>query len=188
MTPTISRPATLDDLLKVDGKAELIGGRIVHIMPSGRIPNRVAGRIYSSLLSYADSTGAGEAYTDNMGFKLVPPLPNGRQSFSPDASFDFGPFPPDGMKFNDRAPVFAVEVRSENDYTPSKNREYDEKRRDYFDADTQVVWDVDPKAQTIKKYSISDPAPTVFKRGDTADAEPALPGWRLQVDDIFRTP
>lgn len=41
--------ATLDDLLKVDGKAELIGGRIVHFMASGHRPNKTAGRIYRSL-------------------------------------------------------------------------------------------------------------------------------------------
>ncbi len=29
---------TLDDLLRVDGKAELIGGRIVHQMPVGHRP------------------------------------------------------------------------------------------------------------------------------------------------------
>jgi hypothetical protein len=31
-----TRPATLDDLAKVDGKAELIDGRIVRQMPTGR--------------------------------------------------------------------------------------------------------------------------------------------------------
>ncbi len=38
--------ATLDDLYRVEGKAELIGGRIVPIMPTGHRPNLVAGRIF----------------------------------------------------------------------------------------------------------------------------------------------
>ena len=178
--------ATFDDLMRTEGKAELINGRIVHLMPSGRIPNLVAGRIYRRLCDYADQTGAGEAYTDNMGFKIDPPLPSGRQSFSPDVSFDFGPFPPDGMKFNDRPPAFAAEVRSDNDYGQAADRAYADKRKDYFFAGTQVVWDVDPVGQTVSVYRQPDPTtPVEFRRGDTADAEPAVPGWRLKVDDIF---
>ncbi len=36
---TVPRPATIDDLLKVEGKAELIDGRIVQFMPVGHEPN-----------------------------------------------------------------------------------------------------------------------------------------------------
>jgi hypothetical protein len=34
----VQRRATLDDLAKVDGKAELIGGTVVGFMPTGRRP------------------------------------------------------------------------------------------------------------------------------------------------------
>jgi hypothetical protein len=48
------------------------------------------------------------------------------------------------------------------------------------------VWDVDPEAETITSYTADAPdAPTFFRRGDTADAEPAVPGWRLSVDALF---
>ena len=90
--------ATLDDLMRTEGKAELIGGRIVHFMPTGRRPNKVAGRIYRRLDDHASTTGAGEAYTDNMGF-AVPELLSGRESFSPDASYYAGPFPANEMRF-----------------------------------------------------------------------------------------
>ena len=46
--------ATLDDLAREPGKAELIGGRIVRLMPTGRRPNRVAGRIFRSLADFAE--------------------------------------------------------------------------------------------------------------------------------------
>ena len=71
------------------------------------------------------------------------------------------------MRFIDGAPTFAVEVRSEEDYGPAAQREMAAKRADYFEAGTLVVWDVDPVARTI------------------ADAEPAVPGWKVSVDDIF---
>lgn len=177
--------ATLDDLYRTLEKAELIGGRIVTSMPTGKKPNRIAGRIYRSLDDHADQTGAGEAFTDNMGY-TVAILPSGRESFSPDASFHRGPFPADVMRFIAGAPHFGVEVRSENDYGPAAEAELADKRSDYFQAGTEVVWDVDTKAECIHVYRASDPNhPVTFRRGDIADAEPAVPGWRVAVDWIF---
>ncbi len=177
------RYATLDDLYRHEGKAELINGRIVELMASGRRPNRVAGRIFRRLDDYADATGIGEAYTDNMGF-AVPLLPSGRQSFSPDASYFTGPFAANDMRFNEGPPTFAVEVRSENDYGNAAEEEMADKREDYFQAGTLVVWDVDPLAETITAYRRHQP-PVTFRRGQTADAELAVPGWRITVEDVF---
>jgi Uma2 family endonuclease len=177
--------ATLDDLMRAEGKAELIGGRIVDFMATGRLPNKVAGRIYRSLDDYAMARGVGEAYTDNMGF-TVKELSSGRESFSPDASYFAGPFPPNPMKFPDHAPTFAVEVRSENDYGPAAETEMAAKRDDYFEAGTRVVWDVDCENEVIRSYRAEDPLnPTVFARDDLADAGPALPGWQVAVERFF---
>jgi Uma2 family endonuclease len=61
-----------------------------------------------------------------------------------------------------------------------------DKRADYFAAGTLVVWDVDPEAEVIHAYRATDPArPTIFTRGRQADAEPILPGWRVDVDRVF---
>jgi len=50
-----------------------------------------------------------------------------------------------------------------------------------------VIWDVDLLSEdVIKSYKASDPDhPVIFRRGDIADAEPAVPGWRMAVDDLF---
>jgi Uma2 family endonuclease len=177
--------ATLDDLYRTPEKAELIGGRIVKYMATGRKPNRVASRIFRSLDDHATSVKIGEAYTDNIGF-AIPILPSGRESFSPDASYYRGPFPQNEMRFIEGAPHFAAEVRSESDYTPSAEVEMADKRVDYFQAGTQVVWDVDTEAECIHVYRSSDPDhPVTFRRGDIVDAEPAVPGWRVAVDWIF---
>lgn len=85
--------ATLDDLYREKGKAELIGGRIVRYMATGRNPSRVAGRIFRSLDEYCERTGKGEAHPDNLGY-AVPELASGRESFSPDASTMMGHYPP----------------------------------------------------------------------------------------------
>jgi Uma2 family endonuclease len=172
--------------MKTDGKAELINGRIVSIMPSGFLPGRVARRITRSLEDYVAAGGRGEVIADNVGYAFDQPLLSGRQSLSPDSSFYTGPLPADLMKYVKGHPDFAVEVRSENDYGPKPDQEYADKRKDYFFAGTLVVWDVDPLAETVTVYRAADPlAPTVFRRGDVANAEPAVPGWRLAVDVLF---
>src|SRR5690606_21750808 len=78
--------ATLADLARTSDKAELIGGRIVPLMPTGHRPSLIAFRIARSLDDLVRATGRGVAYPDNMGFG-VPELPSGRQSFAPDASY-----------------------------------------------------------------------------------------------------
>jgi Uma2 family endonuclease len=177
--------ATLADLGRYPGKAELIGGRIVPQMATGRRPNRVASRIFRSLDDYATRSGVGEAYTDNMGF-AIPELPSGRESFSPDASYYAGTFPSDPMRFIEGPPTFAAEVRSENDYGDAAEAEMAAKRADYFAAGTSVVWDVDPVAECVHVYRSSDPTRrTTYQRGETGEAEPAVPGWRVAVDWIF---
>jgi Uma2 family endonuclease len=143
--------ASIDDLSRWPGKAELIGGRIVPLMVTGRRPNRVAAKIFRSLDDYARASGIGEAYTDDMGF-AIPMLPSGRESFSPDASYYVGPFPADDMRFIQGPPTFAVEVASENDYGTAAEAGMSFKRSEYFAAGTAVVWDVDPVNDVITCY------------------------------------
>jgi Uma2 family endonuclease len=173
--------ATIEDLYKVDGKAELVNVEIVHMPPTGGRPNYAAGEIFASLRDYQRRTKSGRAVTDNAAF--VVNLPH-RKSFSPDAAFYAGEIT---MKFFEGAPVFAVEVRSEGDYGPKAERAMAQKRADYFAAGTLVVWDVNLLSEDIVKvYRASDPeSPTVYRRGESADAEPALPGWKMAVDDLF---
>jgi Uma2 family endonuclease len=184
-TPTTSKQATIADLARVQGKAELIGGRIVPLMASGHQPGRVALRIARRLDEHCEATGRGFAYGDNVGFR-VPILSSGRESFSPDAAYFDGPPPSDLMKFVEGAPTLAVEVRSEGDFTPAAIAQMAAKRADYFEAGTLVVWDVDPVALCIHSYRSDSPdQPVTFSRGQVADAEPAVPGWRIAVDHIF---
>jgi len=174
--------ATIEDLYNVpdDGNYELVNGRLVQLMPTGDDPNFTAGEIFASLREYARAHPQGRARTDGVAY--VVDLPN-RKSFSPDASFSNAR---GGMRFVDGAPIFAAEVRSEHDHGPVADREYARKRMDYFAAGTEVVWDVDPITQTVRSYHREAPdSPKTFHVGDIAEAEPALPGWQIAVDDLF---
>jgi Uma2 family endonuclease len=174
--------ATIEDLYKAEGKAELVNGEIVEMPPSGDDPGFASGEIFVSLHQYVRQQGHGRAYGDGVGFHVT--LPH-RQSFSPDAAYYIGPRT--GMRFLEGAPVFAVEVRSEHDYGPAAEQARREKRADYFACGTLVVWDVDLQSEdVITSYKASDPDhPVIFRRGEMADAEPAVPGWHMMVDALF---
>ncbi|MGI8586353.1 MAG: Uma2 family endonuclease [Chloroflexia bacterium] len=177
--------ATVEDLYHVpDGrKAELVNGEVVLMSPTGKDPGYAGDAILVSLWAYAQRMGTGQAVGDNKGFRVNLPK---RQSFSPDAAFY--PGDPEGMEFFETAPIFAAEVRSENDYGRAAEREMADKRADYFAAGTLVVWDVDLRSEdVVRVHRAADPAhPTVYRRSEIAEAEPAVPGWTMPVEDLFR--
>lgn len=73
------------------------------------------------------------------------------------------------------APIFAAEVRSTSDYSSKAERAIRAKIADYFAAGTLVVWDVDALPDQPVTYGIDD----------TAEAELALPGWRVAVNTLL---
>jgi Uma2 family endonuclease len=185
MAAPLRREATIEDLYNVpDGyNAELVDGEIVLMSPTGQKPNRASLRLAASLLNHEDQTRTGYAYGDGIAF--VVNLPR-RRSLGPDAAFHSDA--PTGMKFAKGAPLFAAEIRSENDYGPRAEHAMARKRADYFAAGTLVVWDVDLLSDDlVKVYRASDPTtPIIYHRGDVAEAEPAVPGWTLSVDELLR--
>jgi Uma2 family endonuclease len=179
-----NREATVDDLYGVPehGKAEIVDGKVVLMTPSGGLHGYACGAICASLFDYARRTKIGVALPDNVGF--IVNLPN-RRSFSPDVAFWTGG--PLTKKFLEGAPILAVEVRSEHDYGSKAEAAMAAKRSDYFAAGSRVVWDVDTlESQLVRVYRSDDPNnPTTHGRGERAEAEPALPGWSMPVDELF---
>lgn len=175
--------ATIEDLYNVpeNGKAEIVNGVLIIGEPAGATHGRASFKIAVSL-SQMEGKVNGRAFGDNVGF--IVNLPN-RRSFCPDAAFYTGTVIDES--FLEGAPVFAVEIRSTNDYGKNAEKKRAAKRADYFKAGTLVVWDVDViREGWIRVYRASDPEnPTVYRRGELAEAEPAVPGWRMPVDEIF---
>ncbi|MBA3632961.1 MAG: Uma2 family endonuclease [Acidobacteria bacterium] len=180
--PTTTIEELIEKLYQTEGKAEIINGEIVEFMATGCEPGIAGLNIALSLKMYQREIKRGIAFGDNIGF--IVDLPH-RKSFSPDAAYYIGK--PTGMKFLQGAPIFAVEVRSENDYGSQAEKAIAEKRADYFAAGTEIVWDVDLQSdEVIKSFHCDSPAnPKVFRRGDAADAEPVLPKWKMAVNELF---
>ena len=181
MSTISSTDQLIAELYKVEGKAEIVDGRIVMMSPTGDMPSSAGLAVVVRLRDYAKIHG-GRAYTDNAAFLVD--LPH-RKSISPDASYYLGPRAQ--MKFLPQAPDFAVEVRSEHDYGPAAERHMAAKRADYFAAGTKVVWDVDLLSDdVVRVYRADQPdTPKIYGKGQAAEAEPAVPGWTMSVDELF---
>jgi hypothetical protein len=75
----------------------------------------------------------------------------------------------------------------ENGKAENAEQEMTAKRRDYFAASTQVVWDVDVlRSEAVTVFGATGPDnPRVYHRDAVAEAEPAVPGWTMPVRDLF---
>ena len=100
----------------IPGKIEIVDGRIILEMPTGKEPGMAAGEIFAAIREYARRIGRGRAVGDNVTFNVT--LPN-RKAFSPDAAY-IDEERDGAMGAVQSAPLFAVEVRSENDYGPAQ--------------------------------------------------------------------
>src|SRR4029450_5197503 len=129
--------ATIEDLHKVEGKAELVHGEIVSMSPAGGDPGIAGGEIFVSLRAYARRRRRGLALPDGVGFQVNFPH---RESFSPDAAYSMGVRT--GLAVVGGAPIFAAGVRRKGGYGPAAEREMKAKREDYFTCGTLVVWDL----------------------------------------------
>ena len=164
------------ELYRFEGRAELLRGEVVRLPLFGRRVARLVGVLARSL--HKHQAGQGEVGTATLVY-VIPQLPSGRQYFSPVVSWYSGASGVNDMGFIAGPPNFAVEVRDVDEQGMAR------KRDDYFEAGTAVIWDIDPVAETIRCYRKVSPTYQEFHRGDTADAEPAVVGWRMKVDDVF---
>ena len=171
----------MEQLMRTEGKAEIVGGRIIKQMATGEEPGLSALQIVVSLYLYAQRIGRGRAVGDNVIFRVD--LPN-RKSFSPDAAY-MEQERSGSMRAINGAPLFAVEVRSENDYGPAAERAIASKIAEYFAAGTRAVWDVDLLNENVVTLHQPNIEPQTFRRGDVADAGAALADWTMSVDEIF---
>ncbi|HEX6748339.1 MAG TPA: Uma2 family endonuclease [Longimicrobium sp.] len=179
----LGRKATVRDLRWVKGQAEIVDDKLVVMAPSGWRNARARGALLSSLMDYEDChKGDGVAVTSTVAFLIDAPH---RRSICADVSWYTGPR--SGPDFPPVAPVFAAEVRDYANYGNEAEEHFAIKLGDYFAAGTKVVWDVDVlREELIRVYRADDPEnPTIYRRDGVAEAEPAVPGWRFPVNELW---
>jgi Uma2 family endonuclease len=175
----LGRTATIQDLRWVRGRAEIVDDRLVAIAPSGGARVSI---LFSLKMYERGHKGAGVVRTSGAAFRVDSPH---RRSICADLSWYTGPRSESDLALV--PPVFAAEIRDFASYGEEAEAYRATKRADFFAAGTQVVWDVDVlRERVIRVYRASDPEnPTVYRRGEVAEAEPAVPGWRFPVDELW---
>jgi len=163
-----------------EGLWELIDGELVEMTASGRAAGKLAMWIGTILLGFVLPRGLGEVYGADTGFVLFP----GRNVIRvPDASFVRA----DRLQGLDDynlirlAPDLAVEVRSPNDCVPDVLAKIEM----YLDAGVRLVWLVDPRARTIALHAPGREI-RLLGEGDVLDGGEVLPGFRVDVAEVFR--
>jgi Uma2 family endonuclease len=174
--------ATLDDVWKIanreDRLCELIDGVLVekaHGFPEAVLTSFLVAELFGHSRRYNLGVVLGPAGT----IELLP----GRIRYPSIAFTAWDHLPNRELPREDIpriVPNLAVEiVRAAN--TPG---EMALKRRDYFTAGVEIVWEVDPDTRTVNVYT-SETDFSTLAIGDTLDGAPVLPGFTLPVATLF---
>jgi len=175
MATTVAREVfTEEDLLKVQGRAELVDGNIILLSPAGGQHGYVVTRLMVRLGAYIEARKLGGLLVDSStGFRL--PAGNVR---SPDVGYMTAGRAPNPLPegFIVGAPDLAIEVLSPND----RQREVLGKVGELLDAGTAMVWVIDPKQRRATVYSGNG-----AYRTDVLDGEGVVPGFLCPLVEIL---
>jgi hypothetical protein len=80
----------------------------------------------------------------------------------------------------DLVPDFVIEVLSEG----NTHGEMSRKRREYFHAGVELLWMVDHRSRTVTVFTTPTNG-TVFTEGQILNCGRVLPGWKVDIADLF---
>jgi Uma2 family endonuclease len=175
---TATEQDVIDILAHEDRRCELIDGVVVE-KPMASYESRVALVIGYFVEDYLVKNDRGIALGEQGMLLLFP-----HQVRIADVSFiswDQLPdreFPADPIA--SLYPDLAVEVLSQS----NTEKEMKRKLREYFQAGTQLVWLVDPKARTVRVYT-SPRKSKLITEDQTLDGGDVLPGFQLPLRKLF---
>lgn len=180
---SVTRLLTVEDVERDPpaGEWELIDGVVVPLSPASPISSRIGARLLVMVSIHVDRDNLGVVYNAEGGFKLFPDRETLR---APDVSFvraDRAPRGADELRFARLAPDLAIEVLSPSD---SRKAALD-KGMMYIEAGVRLVWLVDPMRRIVVVLSPEE-VPVTLREDDVLDGGGVLPGFAVQVAEIFR--
>ncbi|HET6342461.1 MAG TPA: Uma2 family endonuclease [Gemmatimonadota bacterium] len=159
-------------------RVELVRGQLVREPPAGFEHSSLGVEIAAILRQFVRGRALGKVVGSDAGFVLFDEPPTVR---APDVAFvaeDRLTFDPKG--FAPLAPDLAVEIVS-----PSNTvSEVHVKVMDYLEAGTRVVWVVEPGSRSVTVYRSRDEI-RLLTGDEELDAEPVLPGFRVNLSEVF---
>ena len=180
---TKAKLMTAEELLEMpdDGfRYELVRGELRKMAPAGRTHGKRGNRVNYSLSAHVYENNLGEVYLAESGFHLAS---DPDHVLAPDVAFvsrEREESAPEEDGFFPGPPDLAIEVISPSDrYT-----EVEAKVEEWFNAGTLMVIVVNPRNRTVRVYrSLVDS--DLLTEQDTLEGGDVVPGWKLQVADIF---
>lgn len=181
---TATRLVTAGELLAMgEGRRELIEGEVIEKAPFGSehgercayiayllmdfvLKNKVAGKVYGAEAGCYLRRDPDTVRAPDASFIMLSRLKAGR---SPKGYFE-------------GAPDLAVEVMSPDDtYT-----KVSDKAAKFLDAGSRLVWVIDSTRRNCLVFRPGVEKPTVLAETDDLGGADVLPGFRVQVAEVFR--
>jgi Uma2 family endonuclease len=184
MTQPKGKPYTAKDLEQLDAQGfryELIGGVLREISPTGPTHGNTTGRASYFVSEFVYKNELGETFIAEVGFVLSR---NPDTVLAPDFAFIRESRLPSQFPegYCEIMPDLVIETRSPGD----TQREVMEKTQLWLSAGVPLVWNIDPKSQTV---TVHQPNQSIETLGinDTLTGGDILPGFILLVKQIFRS-
>jgi Uma2 family endonuclease len=173
---------TAEELMAMgpDARYELIDGELHEMAPSGGEHGGIAWRLVRAIARFEPADDLVEGFIAESGFILAR---DPDDVVAPDAAYvRIDRLPPRSQRTGplELAPDIAIEVLSPSDRPGYVQR----KVQAYLRAGTQLIWIVDPAAQTLAVH-MPGREPMFLKRDDVLDGAPVLPGFRMRISDLF---
>ncbi|MGB8703238.1 MAG: Uma2 family endonuclease [Thermosynechococcaceae cyanobacterium] len=155
-------------------------GALIIMPPTGGETSRRNLSLSGQLYQWNQSRNLGVAFDSSGGFKL----PNGADR-SPDASWVLKQrwddlTPQQRKKFLPLCPDFVLELRSPSDAIA----ELRQKMQEYIANGARLGWLLDPQTQQVEIFR-PDQAPEILRSPKSLSGDPVLPGFVLDLTDIF---
>lgn len=183
-----TKPITLDELMAMDERVEIINGEIVEMAAAGAIHQIIGSNIFVVLHPVVTEKGLGAVFYDGMTFLMFSPAGRLKDSFIPDISFirnENIPAKWDPHKPHPGVPDLAIEIVSPGDDADTVQT----KRRTYLEKGTEQVWVVYPQTREVHQFRRDGkPEIRIYKEGETLDCEALFPGLALTTEMIFKLP
>lgn len=171
--------ATVDDLLKPENDhCELVDGTLVE----KAVGNEESFFAFSfgTLLNQFVMAGNLGWMTGEQGFYEL----GDGQVRGPDLAFITWEKSPGRRRTRDPIPLLSPDLVVEVLSPSNTRREMERKRGEYFRAGVRVVWEVDPRARTVRVYESAEGF-RELTAADTLAGEPVLPGFGLPLGPLF---
>jgi Uma2 family endonuclease len=158
-------------------------GALIIMSPAGGETSRRNSDATMQLGVWNKKYKLGVAFDSSGGFKL----PNGADR-SPDASWVAQArwdalTPQQREKFLPLCPDFVIELKSPSDSLSTLR----EKMQEYMDNGAKLGWLLNPPPKQVEIYRPNQ-APEILQSPKSLSADPILPGFILDLTDIFDTP